>query len=111
MQADHERRTRSRLPRWAVSAVVVSLMVPSMARSQSKDIGASSYDQVTPVLLGKETFQDVMARDKAEKAAVMARQKQVLEERYDLTNRPDPKITMSRGKPIPVGPTASCRRA
>ena len=36
----------------------------------------------------------------------MARQKKLLEERYDLTPRPDTKVTMSRGKPIPVGPTA-----
>jgi cytochrome c peroxidase len=106
LQADHERRTRSRLSGLAVSAVLVSLMVPSPARSQSRDVGASSYDQMAPVLLGKETFQAVMARDKAEKASVMARQKQLLEERYDLANRPDPKLTMSRGKPIPVGPTA-----
>jgi cytochrome c peroxidase len=103
MQADHVSRSR----RWlAVPAVLAVLMVPSMARSQSKDVGPSSYDQVAPALLGKETFQDVMAKDKAEKAEVMARQKRLLEERYDLTNRPDPSLTMSRGKPIPVGPTA-----
>jgi hypothetical protein len=47
-----------------------------------------------------------MARDKADKGSVMGRQKSLLEERYDLTPRPDGKVTMSRGKPIPVGPTA-----
>src|SRR5437588_1060225 len=36
----------------------------------------------------------------------MARQKKVLDERYDLTSRPDPKVAMSRGKPIQVGPAA-----
>ena len=45
----------------------------------------SSYDQVTPVLLGQESFEEMMAKDKADKAAVMARQKKLLEERYDLT--------------------------
>ena len=33
----------------------------------------------------------MMARDKADKTAVMARQKKLLEERYDLTPRPDAK--------------------
>jgi len=36
----------------------------------------------------------------------MARQKKLLEERYDLSARPDPKLTMTRGKSIQVGPTA-----
>jgi cytochrome c peroxidase len=66
----------------------------------------SSYDQIAPVLLGKESFQAVMAKDKADKPAVMARQQTLLEERYDLTARPDKNVTMSRGKPIQVGPTA-----
>src|SRR6185437_3673678 len=63
-----------------------------------------SYDQVTPVLLGKESLQAAMAQDKADKPAVMDRQKKVLEERYDLTPHPDKNVRMSRGKPIQVGP-------
>jgi cytochrome c peroxidase len=66
----------------------------------------SSYDQVTPVLLGDETFAAMMAKDKADKSKAMARQKALLEERYDLSVRTDPRVTMSRGKPISVGPTA-----
>jgi cytochrome c peroxidase len=66
----------------------------------------SSYDQVSKVLLGEESFQTMKARDEADKPAVEARQKKLLEERYDLTPRTDKAITMTRGKPIPVGPTA-----
>jgi cytochrome c peroxidase len=66
----------------------------------------SSYDQIQPVLLGKESFEDVMRRDKAAKPEIMARQKQLLEERYNLASHPDPKVTMSQGKPVQVGPTA-----
>ncbi len=73
---------------------------------KAKEPVKSSYDQVSPVLLGLETFQAMMAKDKADKDEVMARQKKLLEERYDLTPRPDPKVTMTRGKPISVGPTA-----
>ena len=46
--------------------------------------GKTSYDQISPVLLGQVTFADMMAKDKADKAGVMARQKKLLEERYDL---------------------------
>src|SRR5580658_7883502 len=106
MQGENRKRNGLGLPGLAVSVVLVSLMVPSLARSQSKDATPSSYDQIAPVLLGKESFQAVMARDKADKDAVMARQKKLLDQRYDLTPHPDKKVTMSRGKPIPVGPTA-----
>ncbi len=106
MQNDHRRGIGFWLPGLFVSAVLLSLMVPSRGWSQAKDSTPSSYDQIAPVLQGKESFQDMMARDKADKESVMARQKKLLEERYDLTPRPDAKVTMSRGKPIPVGPTA-----
>ncbi|HUE71556.1 MAG TPA: cytochrome B6 [Pirellulaceae bacterium] len=66
--------------------------------------GKTSYDQVSPVLLGQQSFADMMAKDKADKPAVMARQKKLLEERYDLTPKPDDKLAMTRGKPIQVGP-------
>jgi cytochrome c peroxidase len=66
----------------------------------------SSYDQIAPVLLGKESLRAVMAKDKVDKPAVMARQKDLLEERYDLTSRPDKNVSMSRGKPIQIGPAA-----
>jgi cytochrome c peroxidase len=64
----------------------------------------SSYDQIAPALVGKETFQAMMAKDKADKPAVMNRQKKLLDERYDLTPKSDPNVKMTRGKPIPVGP-------
>jgi cytochrome c peroxidase len=110
---DDRRRFGRSLPGLAVQAVLVSLVIPSMSWSQApadgnkpKDTTPSSYDQIAPALQGKESFQAMMARDKADKEAVMARQKALLEERYDLTARPDGKLTMPRGKPIQVGPTA-----
>jgi cytochrome c peroxidase len=66
----------------------------------------SSYDQIAPVLLGKGTLRDVMAKDKADKPGVMERHKKLLEERYDLAPKADPNAKMTRGKPVPVGPTA-----
>ena len=113
MKRDPRRRSGHCRAGLCVLVIVAALALPSRTQSQpgaeaskTKDATPSSYDQIAPVLLGKESFQAVMARDKADKESVMARQKKLLEERYDLTPRPDGKVTMSRGKPIQVGPTA-----
>ncbi|HJZ58394.1 MAG TPA: hypothetical protein VKE74_25860, partial [Gemmataceae bacterium] len=91
----------------AVIALAAWRMVPAQQPPGQPAPGTkSSYDQIAPVLLGKGTFQDVLAKDKADKPAVMTRQKKLLEERYDLTPRADKALTMTRGKPVPVGPTA-----
>jgi cytochrome c peroxidase len=66
----------------------------------------SSYDQIAPILQGKETFQDRMTKDKADKPAVMARQQALLDSRYNLAPRPDASAKMFRGKALQVGPTA-----
>jgi cytochrome c peroxidase len=69
-------------------------------------VGKTSYDQVSPALIGQVSFAEMMAKDKEAKAAIVARQKALLEERYNLTAKPHDTIKMTRGKPIPVGPTA-----
>lgn len=71
-----------------------------------RDVGKTSYDQIAPVLVGKESFEAMMAKDKAGKAEVIARHKALLEERYDLTRKVSKKTKMTRGKPVPIGPTA-----
>src|SRR5215469_2153267 len=87
MRGDRRRRIQRWLPALAVSAIALYLVIPSLTRSQQKDNGdtpkkatPSSYDQIQPVLLGLESFQSVMTKDKADKAGVMARQKKLLEE-------------------------------
>ena len=108
---------KTRVLRWLPWLVIPTGLVLLAVSSRSwpasraeeekpKDAIPSSYDQIAPVLQGKESFQAVMARDKADKGSVMSRQKKLLEERYNLTPRPNNKVTMSRGKPIQVGPTA-----
>jgi cytochrome c peroxidase len=73
---------------------------------QPAAVGKTSYDQVAPALVGQTTFAQMMAKDKAAKADINARQKALLEERYNLSVRMHDKDKMSRGKSIPVGPTA-----
>lgn len=52
------------------------------------------------------TFAEVMKKESAQKPTVMSAQLALLKSRYDLTARPDPNVKMSRGKPVPIGPTA-----
>jgi cytochrome c peroxidase len=102
----HERFHR-RPSRPVVTAGLVFLITPLLTVAGSLVGWAqqpSSYDQITDVLLGKKSFETMMAEDKAEKSSVMARQKKLLEERYNLTPTPDAKVRMSRGKAIQVGP-------
>src|SRR5262245_65581453 len=105
-------RNWGRLLPWAIlSAILIGWAGSAVIKSQPPatkpaDAPKSSYDQISPVLLGQQSFADMMAKDKADKPAVMERQKKLLDERYDLTARPDPTVKMTRGKPIPIGPTA-----
>lgn len=52
------------------------------------------------------TFEQVYKMDVEQKPKVMADQRKLLEERYNLTPKLDPQLKMTRGKPIAVGPTA-----
>ena len=112
MQAENRWPPMRWLPWLVVCFVCLCLASPSLtqpkrggdAPKNAAPPSASSYDQVTPVLLGQETFKAMMAKDKAGKDGVMARQRELLEKRYDLQVRVDDNVKMSRGKPIPVGP-------
>src|SRR6266404_4657367 len=76
----------------------VTMFVSSQARAQQQQ---SSFGGVV-----EEPFAVVLKRDKEAKARVMSEHQRLLEARYDLSRRVDPNVKMTRGKPIPVGPTA-----
>ena len=84
------------------AVIVFSARVGAQSGSgQQSEQPQSSFSGVI-----EEPFSVVLARDKAAKARVMAEHQKLLESRYDLTRRVDPTVTMTRGKPISVGPTA-----
>jgi cytochrome c peroxidase len=101
-----------RYPLWVVwSGICLILLLavtPSLTQPKAKPpaVGKTSYDQISPVILGEETFDKMMAADKSSKPAVLAKHRKLLEERYDLSPKAAPSVTMTRGKPIPVGPAA-----
>jgi len=73
---------------------------------QGKMLG---FDFARDPLNAKQPMQpaeEIMKNDIADKPKVTAAQQQLLQGRYDLTPRLDPSAKISRGKPLPVGPTA-----
>lgn len=74
-------------------------LVPGSCFGQQKK--ESSY---SPVI--EEPFEMVVAHDKSQKDKVMKRHMDLLNERYDLSKKVTTDVTMSKGKPLPVGPTA-----
>src|SRR5882724_3445420 len=86
---------------WSIGLAAVGLGVMGMlagvlvARAQGT---GSSY-----ISVNEEDFRTVFARMSGAKAAVMKRQLDLLDARYDLGDRPAAGATMSRGKPIQEG--------
>lgn len=66
-----------------------------------------SYDAfgASPGQDPQEISKQVMKKDIAEKPAVMKRQHQLLLDRYNLSCRTVEGVTMTKGKPQPIGPT------
>ena len=90
-------KRKLRRARWAIVAIIaVVLPLAAVAEEPAK---SSSY---APVAIG-EDFTTIMARMKAAKADVETRQTTLLQERYDLTDRPAKGVAMSKGKPIQEG--------
>ncbi len=79
-------------------AMAAALVGVNLAYGQQQR-GETSY---APVDI-KETFASIMARMTAAKPAIEQEHTALLNERYDLANRPAQGVTMSRGKPVQEG--------
>jgi cytochrome c peroxidase len=75
---------------------------PDEGKGEGFDFSRDPFNAKNPMT----TFDEVYQADAAEKPKVMAKQKELLEKRYNLKPKLSPEVKMSRGKPIPVGPTA-----
>jgi len=82
----------------ALALVSVGVVITG-AQKEKPSTKPSSY---SPVVI-TEDFATTVTRMKGEKPAIMARQQALLNERYDLSNRPAPGVTMTRGKPVQEG--------
>ncbi|CAN5872733.1 MAG: Cytochrome c551 peroxidase [Chromatiales bacterium USCg_Taylor] len=86
----------------AHSAVVIVIMMFGVLGADKTSLAeeqATSYLPVDP----KEAFATTLERLKAAKGKVMQRQKDLLEERYDLAEHPAEGVTMTGGKRIQEG--------
>jgi len=89
-----------RMHRVAIGGAVGALLLVAMAHAQEvKPRGDTSYLPVDQ----EEPFKSVLSRMKAAKPTVMKRHMDLLNERYDLSNRPAKGVTMSRGKAVQEG--------
>ena len=75
---------------------------PEEGKFKGFDFARDPLDAKKPM----QTLEEIMKEDIANKPKVMAAQRKLLEKRYDLKPHRDPHVTMSRGKPLCVGPTA-----
>ena len=82
-----------------LTVVSVALL---LGLTYAQERGQTSYSPVD----GTESFASVFARMKAAKPAIEKKHADLLNDRYDLSNRPAAGTTMSRGKPIQAGPRA-----
>ena len=78
--------------------LLLTALTPLADRASAADV-PSSY---APVVI-TEPFATIEQRMSREKPAVMKRQQQLLETRYDLANRPAKGAAMSRGKAVQEG--------
>lgn len=61
--------------------------------------GKTSY---MPVAI-EESFDEISKKGRAAKPKMMERQKKLLQQRYDLSDRPAPGVVQTRGKPVQAG--------
>lgn len=86
----------------AMALAVLAAPLHAQAPEPRDAAGAKPPTSYAPVVI-TEPFADIVKRMKADKPAVLRRQKALLGERYDLANRAAAGVTMSRGKPVQEG--------
>lgn len=99
-------RYQPRIPNgWAtLLAIAATAFVPTGIPAQPSDKPPASTNPSSylPVVI-KDDFSAVMERMKAAKSEIMKRQTDLLNARYDLSDRPVNGVAMSRGKPVQGG--------
>ena len=89
---------------WSRTALVVfGVLVLGAVLWHRADLRAQQPPNSYAPVVMQEDFDKVVAKMSAAKAEIMERQMKLLEERYDLSDRPAQGVTMSRGKPIQEG--------
>ena len=72
-------------------------------------LGGRTHSSFVFDLSPDEPFEKVRDRERKQRPQITAQQRKLLEQRYDLTPRTASGVMMSRGKPVPMGPTAKLK--
>ena len=86
--------------------------VNAAVKTQPKEGAITGFDFARDPLNADKPMQtlgEIMTADKHDKPAIMDAQRKLLESRYNLQPRAHPTARMSRGKPVPMGPTAKLK--
>lgn len=81
------------------------LAQPDEGKGKGFDLARDPLNAKVPM----ENPEDIKKADIAAREKVGADQRKLLEQRYVLVPKFDAQVTMTRGKPVPVGPTARLR--
>lgn len=84
--------------------ILTAAVFMAQISEKSQEKRESSYTSVI-----EEPFEKVFAKDKGQKDEIMKRQLDLLSDRYDLSKKVTSEVTMSKGKFLPVGPTAKLK--
>src|SRR5215470_7256686 len=90
---------RQRRTRWVSLSLTALIVAFGHADAQQNERGQTSYMPVDIT----ESFASILARMTAAKPGIEQAHTAVLNERYDLSDRPAQGVTMDRGKPLQEG--------
>lgn len=108
-KGERPEEARTRHDNSVIFAAVQAKPITSALGAQPQEGKISGFDFSRDPLDAKkplQTFEETKQADVAAKAKVMALHEKLLQNRYVLTPKSDPEVKMSRGKPVPLGPTA-----
>ena len=97
-----ERGFRMRVVRTAYLGVAVVVMATAAICFAAEKQDKKPPTSYSPVVMG-QSFDETVAKMRAAKPAIEAKHKALLQERYDMSDRPAKGVTMSRGKPVQEG--------
>jgi len=88
---------------WSVFALAATALgCATLALAGAQDVAPRGKTSFMPVT-DDESFESVVERMSRQKPEVVQRHRSLLEERYDLADRPAPGVTMTRGKAVQAG--------
>ncbi len=91
-----------RIPVETATAVLAVLLLGAILSRPAVLWAQQPPTSYSPVVM-QESFDKTVARMSAAKPQILERHMQLLQDRYDLSNRPAEGVTMSRGKPVQAG--------